>query len=546
MASPWVVSPPDSRHDGPRERALSQAQAHDALIGAGTSLEHTGTSVVDASGIRTGAKSAPDHSVETSHAVGADYADAAGVRRLVEESWKRSLARKLDPDTLLPRFDLDDETLREYRREHPLSLVLPIIHRLLIAHTFESGLIVAIGDQAGRLLWIDGDRELRRRAEGMYFVEGADWSEASVGTSAPGTALALDHGIQIGGAEHFNRIVHPWSCTAVPVHDPATGDILGVIDITGGDDAVSPATMPLLEAAVAAAESELRIHQLARAHPRLGLTTQLRLPSRVGGGPGWPGAGAHVVANTSAVMITDTGTGIGIGMSPSSTGNAPGTVETSARSSSGTKKPRATDARQLSVLGRELGRLTVGTEGNAETNTVELSARHTEILTLLAWHRRGLSADQLAQKLYAADNSVATLRAEIVRLRAVLAEVDPSVVIESRPYRLAPPLELDAHRVLAFLERGAHRVALAAYVGPVVMGSTAPGVVEIRDEISTNVRESLMTDASADVLLAYAHTDECAYDREVWIACLQRLPAQSPKRASVVSRIERIDTELKR
>ncbi|QWT23134.1 transcriptional regulator [Subtercola sp. PAMC28395] len=497
--------------------------------------------------------------------MGTDYADAAGVRRLVEESWMRSLARKLDPDTLLPRFDLDDETLREYRREHPLSLVLPIIHRLLIAHTFESGLIVAIGDQAGRLLWIDGDRELRRRAEGMYFVEGADWSEASVGTSAPGTALALDHGIQIGGAEHFNRIVHPWSCTAVPVHDPATGDILGVIDITGGDNAVSPATMPLLEAAVAAAESELRIHQLARAHPRLGLTTQLRLPPRPGDTAGWPGAGGHVVANTAAAKtaVANTiaainptaaintaaintavsmNTATSINTVNSAISGAPGNVETRARSSSSTKKPRATDARQLSVLGREVGRLTVG----AAANTVELSARHTEILTLLAWHRRGLSAEQLAQKLYTADNSVATLRAEIVRLRAVLAEVDPSVVIESRPYRLATPLELDAHRVLAFLERGAHRVALAAYVGPVVMGSTAPGVVEIRAEISANVRESLMTDASADVLLAYAHTDECAYDREVWIACLQRLPAQSPKRASVVSRIERIDAELRR
>ncbi len=44
----------------------------------------------------------------------------------------------------------------------------------------------------------------------------------------------LDRAVQIRGAEHYNRIVHPWSCTAAPVHDPVTGALLGVIDITGG------------------------------------------------------------------------------------------------------------------------------------------------------------------------------------------------------------------------------------------------------------------------------------------------------------------------
>src|SRR5664279_3661807 len=201
--------------------------------------------------------------VEHAHnsAIG-DGSPIAGVRRLVHESWQRSLQLELDPDQPLDARQLTEHDLREYRDSHPLALALPTIHRLLIRHTLDAGLIVAVGDQDGRLLWIDGDRTMRRRAEGMLFVEGADWSEQAVGTSAPGTALALDHGIQIHGAEHFNRIVHPWSCTAVPVHDPSTGTMLGVIDITGGDEAVAPATLPLMEAAVAAVESELRIRTL--------------------------------------------------------------------------------------------------------------------------------------------------------------------------------------------------------------------------------------------------------------------------------------------
>jgi transcriptional regulator of acetoin/glycerol metabolism len=394
------------------------------------------------------------------------------VRRLVAESWQRSIESHLDPDRVIPGLEFDDDDLREYRDGHPLALVLPTIHSLLIRHTFDAGLIVAVGDEAGRLLWIDGDRALRRKAEGMLFVEGADWSERAVGTSAPGTALALDHGIQIRGEEHFNRIVHPWSCTAVPVHDPVSGAVLGVIDITGGDDAVAPATLPLIEAAVAAVESELRIR-------RLDVSSRRTAPRRLS--PAEP---------------------------------------------------------VLSVLGSDVGRLS-GARG-----VVELSTRHSEILTILAWHPEGLSVEKLSRLVYEREDSALTLRAEMVRLRRVLERVDPALVPQSRPYKLQRRLELDAHRVLAFLDRGAHRVALGAYTGALLPTSTAPGIVEIRSEVSSRLRDALLTDASVDTLLAYARTDEAAYDADVWRACLILLPPKSPKRASVVARLERIEAEL--
>lgn len=393
-----------------------------------------------------------------------------GVRHLVLESWRRSMEFRLDPDRVVAATDLGEEELREYRRAHPLSLALPTIHRLLIRHTFDAGLIVAVGDRAGRLLWIDGDRELRRRAEDMLFVEGADWSERSAGTSAPGTALALDQGVQITQAEHFGRIAHPWSCTAVPVHD-LDGGILGVIDITGGDDAVSPVTLPLLEATVAAVEAELRLQHFD-----------------------------EVVAS------------------------AP--------------RPRAAVVRpMLSVLGRDEAELEHGRDHES------LGLRHSEILTLLAWHRGGLSAERLTELVYGRPDAVVTLRAEMVRLRKSLPA---SLALESRPYRVTQPLELDAQRVLAFLERGAHKVALGAYSGPVLPRSDAPGVIAIREELRGALRDAMLTDASADTLLDYARSDDAADDLEVWTACLRLLPARSPKRASVVSRIERIERDFAR
>jgi len=404
-------------------------------------------------------------------AVVGERRDAEGVRRLIRESWERSVGFRVDPDRLSPDVELSDEELRAYRDAHPLSAALPSLHRLLIRHAFDAGLIIAVGDQAGRLLWIDGDRALRRRAESMGFVEGADWSERAVGTSAPGTALTLDHGIQIAGAEHFGRVVHPWSCTAVPVHEPGSGALVGVIDITGGEDAVAPATLPLIEAAVAAVEAELRIRRLD-----------------------------EVVAPVR-------------------------------------RAPAPVVRPVLHVLGRDDGRLDHGRD------STELTRRHAEILTLLAWHRQGLSAERLAELLYGRDDAVVTLRAEMVRLRRELP--DP-LAPESRPYRLPRPLELDVSRVLGFLERGAHKVALGSYPGPLLPQSDAPGIVAIREELRGVIREAMLADASVDTLLEYARSDDAADDLDVWQACLRLLPARSPKRALVVARIERIEREFGR
>ncbi|MCU1424711.1 MAG: transcriptional regulator, partial [Microbacteriaceae bacterium] len=160
------------------------------------------------------------------------------------------------------------------------------------------------------------------------------------------------------------------------------------------------------------------------------------------------------------------------------------------------------------------------------------------------WHPEGLSAERLAALLYGRSDAVVTLRAEMVRLRRVIEAVDPTLVPVSRPYRLPRPLELDAARMLALLDRGTHRVALGTYAGPVLPTSTAPGVRDIRDEVSGRLREALLTDAAVDTLLAYARSDEAAGDAEVWNACLRLLPPRSPKRAGVVARLEQIEREI--
>ncbi|MET1034633.1 MAG: GAF domain-containing protein [Arthrobacter sp.] len=430
------------------------------------------------------------------HAVlgrGSDDEGLDGLRPVVHDSWLRSLGFLPDPDRIEPVAGLGAAELHAYRSAHPLAGIMPVIDRLLVRPARDTGLVVAVGDEFGRLLWVEGDHSALRRAEGMAFVPGADWSERSVGTSAPGTALATGEGVQVSGAEHFSRQAHRWSCTAVPVHCPDTGRLLGVVDLTGGADAVAGHSLALLRAAVAAAETELRLLGLAD-----GGTGTRRASGPGRGGP--PGSGARPGAPARA-------------------------------------------GHRLEVLGNDGGALV------SDGARLALGGRHAEILTLLAWHREGMGADELAAALLGDAAQTATLRAEIVRVRRALsghhAPGVPGLALLSRPYRTEPALRIDAREVLDLVSRGQHRRALAAYRGPVLPRSSAPGIESIRVAVSGGLRQAMLQDAAPDVLMEYLDLPEAADDAEALRTALQVLPARSPRRAVVVSRLERLEEELR-
>ncbi|WP_235781531.1 sigma-54-dependent transcriptional regulator family protein [Sinomonas notoginsengisoli] len=182
-------------------------------------------------------------------------------RPVVADSWRRSLAVHGRREDAVVTSILGEDELDSYRTSHPLAAAMPVINELLIEPAQDSGILVAVGDASSRLLWLGGDPSVRRRAEGMAFLEGADWSEASVGTAAPGTALATGAAVQIRGPEHFSPLVEGFSCTAMPIRDPRTGEALGVVDITGGEQAVTGHALPWLRATVAAVQE--RLHGVA-------------------------------------------------------------------------------------------------------------------------------------------------------------------------------------------------------------------------------------------------------------------------------------------
>lgn len=149
--------------------------------------------------------------------------------------------------------------------------------------------------------------------------------------------------------------------------------------------------------------------------------------------------------------------------------------------------PGVDGARRLDVLGTRQPSL----EGLGP-----VTGRHAEILVLLAAHPAGLPGGVLAELLAEGRLGEVSVRAEVSRLRRVLGPDS----IDSRPYRLAAGLVVtDARKVGELLARDV-AAAVAAYRGPLLPASVAPGVVEVREELHARVRAAVMAAGSVEVL----------------------------------------------
>jgi transcriptional regulator of acetoin/glycerol metabolism len=158
----------------------------------------------------------------------------------------------------------------------------------------------------------------------------------------------------------------------------------------------------------------------------------------------------------------------------------------------------------LSVLGRVRGLLRIG------HREIEMSRRHTELLTLLWICPEGLSADQLAQELYGEHGRQGSVRTEIHRLRAQLGPL-----LGERPYRLRGRIACDVSRVQDFVRAGDPGSALAAYPGPPVATTSVPRLVELRDGLDDSVRAAVLESGDADLLARWLRTASGVGDVEV-------------------------------
>ncbi|MFJ8078368.1 GAF domain-containing protein [Streptomyces sp. NPDC096176] len=363
-----------------------------------------------------------------------------GPRTDIGESWQRMLQRGVDPDRDRRAGLLPLEEIERRRLSSPLLEVLPVLRDGLVSIAEAAQHIMVVADTEGRLLWREGSSAVLRKGDSHGFVLGAGWNEELVGTNGVGTPLVSRRPVQVHSAEHFVSTHHAWTCAGAPVTDPRDGRLIGVVDISGPLSTMHPATLALVTSVTRLAEAELRgrhLESLDRlrsvAAPLLGRLGGRALAVDVNG---WPAAvtGMPPTGRLSLPKAVRAGRLWLPSLGMCTLEPLPGGWLVRG---DGAQPDEAVPGRVVLDLSRSR-RPSVTVTGGSGSWSHELSPRHAELLYVLARHRDGRTAAQLAQDLFEDPTRTVTVRAEMSRLRRHLAQI-----LAHRPYRFAEEVEVE-------------------------------------------------------------------------------------------------------
>jgi hypothetical protein len=454
------------------------------------------------------------------------------VRLVIEQSWRRMAAAGLDVDNLHPRPAIDRDELPNARAASPLAEGLPVLRRCLcgIAHDAEHVMIVC--DAAGRILWLEGKPEVKRSAARIALMEGMLWTEDSAGTNAIGIALAIEHPVQVFSAEHFLPEQHAWWCSAAPIHDPATGELLGVVNLSGPAHTAHPHSLALVAAAATMAEDLLRSKHAAEDDRLIQAYLERAAPARrqptaVVGARGRVLAAqpAGWVPDTLQVPLEDGHVTLPAGRravtEPLNGGRGWLLWEVAQRPGRGS--PRST--LQLELLGRHR---------RARVNDgrwLPLSLRHAEILALLALHPAGLTGEQLTLHLYGETGNTISTRAEMSRLRKLLGPC-----LAAKPYRLDAEVTADFLELERQLAAGEVGSALHDYDGSLLAESQVLLIEQVRNELDGALRRAA-TSGSLQRLWEWLQSEPGRDDAPALAHYLRHAPSGDRRRSLVAARL---------
>ena len=382
-------------------------------------------------------------------------------RSVIGDSWQRLKAKGINPDNRTPPV-VETGGIDALRRASGLMSVLDEVSRGLESLVAEGDNILVVADAQGRVLWRTGSPAVLSNADRLGFVEGAHWGENAVGTNAIGTALVSHRAVQVFCAEHYMRSHHPWTCAGAPIRDPRTGQVLGVVDVSGPAATVHPTTVALVDVVARLAESHLR-EQHDRTLNRL-RTVAAPILARIGApalavdADGWVAAVDSLPLHNRILLPEELAPGRAwvppLGMCDIELLPGGWLVRVVDDGAAPAVARVILDLRNAATPVLEM----IGQFGSWHH---DISLRHAEILLILALHPEGRSAPEVAADLYGDPTRVVTVRAEMSRLRKQFTGI-----VAGRPYRFADSTSVE--------------VRYPADIAELLAPSTAPAVRSAR------------------------------------------------------------------
>lgn len=183
------------------------------------------------------------------------------VRPVIAHSWERCSLFGVDPYCILGKDVLSDSELqvRRGRRQDLIRIAVPFMQMLM--KTCGEDFIVLLCDEEGYVLEILSDTGVLAHLEQLKMGKGANFSEKAAGTNTLGTVLAERVPIQVSAKEHYIQGFHVWSSSAAPIFG-TSGDLIGVLNISGNYAKVHPHTLGMVIAAVKAIENQLHLEKV--------------------------------------------------------------------------------------------------------------------------------------------------------------------------------------------------------------------------------------------------------------------------------------------
>jgi hypothetical protein len=172
---------------------------------------------------------------------------ARSVAPRLRASWRRSLHYGVPPDEVQPLFTGSVDTgslLYECASEVLSGLQTTIANEpvsLMVAD--REGLVLA------RLC---SDAAIRRSLDRVHLAPGFYYSEKVAGTNGLGLSLADRAPSLVRAADHYCTDLRGYTCAAVPVLHPVSGDVAGTINLTTWSDSSSDLLLALAQAAAGA------------------------------------------------------------------------------------------------------------------------------------------------------------------------------------------------------------------------------------------------------------------------------------------------------